>query len=98
MELDGADSSDDNLDKGTAGGGGIRGVGGFESWTSHLLFFEKCIIVKFILYHECSLIHPIANYCVHDSQLHILTWKSKLQSSDHIFALTGGESFALTDG
>ena len=86
------------MGKGTAGDGGFRGVGGFESSISHLRLFEKCIIDKRILYHECSLIHPIANYFVHDSELLIFTGNSKLQRSGHIFALTGGESFALTGG
>ena len=56
------------------------------------------MINKRILYHECSLIHPNANYCVHGSELKIRTGKSKLQRSDQNSALAGGESFALTGG
>ena len=68
LELDGADSSEEMLGKGTAGDGGFRGVGGFESSTSHLRLFEKCIIDKRMLYHECLLIHLIANDCAHDGE------------------------------
>ena len=71
LEFDGADSPEENMGKGTAGDGGFRGVGGFEASTSHLRLFEKCIIDKRILYHECSLIHPIANDCAHESELTI---------------------------
>ena len=98
LELDGADSSEENMRKGTTGDGGFRGVGGFESSTSHLCLFEKCILDKRILYREWSLIHPIASDCAHDSELPFVNGKSKLQKSSHNVALTGGESFALTGG
>ena len=61
------------MGKGTAGDGGFRGVGGFESLTSHLRLFEKCIIDRRILHHECLLIHPIANDFAHDSELLIFS-------------------------
>ena len=70
----------------------------FESLTSHLRVFEECIIDQRILYHECSLIHPIAKYFVHDRELPSLFGKSELQRSGHICALTGGQSFALSGG
>ena len=97
-KLDGADSSEENFGKGTGGDGGFRGVGGFESSASHLRFAEKCIIDKRNLYHECSLIHPIANDCAHDIELSISTGKSKLQRSGHSCVLAGGESLVLTGG
>ena len=76
------------MGEGTVGDGGFRGVGGFKS---HLRIFEKCIIDKRIMYSKCSMNCPIANYCVHGSELPILTGKSKLPKAGHIFALTGEE-------
>ena len=70
-EVDGADSSEENMGKGTAGDGGFQGVGGSDP-ISHLHIFAKCIINRCIL-----LSYPIANYCAHDSELPICSGKSK---------------------